>query len=320
MVIGQVEGSSADVFGRIRKVSVNRAGDFFVLDDRAFALKWFNNKGQLLGKAGRQGRGPGEFQTPTALFVDAQNRIHVYDRRNSRISVFSAGATGLVHESDLRIDQTVEDLCVLNGEYYLQMPSDSVAIRRVSRDGRLLSGIGQRVDVSELIASRLSAAPELVRSFTATYNSAIMHCDASTQRIILLYRHLPLIRAFHSSGAAIWETRLKDYHQMRHVPVPGTTAYQQAPDPRSKTVTMANSVTLISPTLLAVTLVDGGLLRGASYTRHVRVLSMENGRELARSPTTFILGGQHGKILYTHSNDPFPRIALLPIGETRGSR
>jgi DNA-binding beta-propeller fold protein YncE len=50
----------------------------------------FSADGKLLGQFGKRGTGPGEFQLPHNVVVDARGRIYVSDRDNQRVEVFDA--------------------------------------------------------------------------------------------------------------------------------------------------------------------------------------------------------------------------------------
>jgi hypothetical protein len=48
----------------------------------------FDRQGRLLYYFGQKGTGPGEFQLPTGLEIDRNDRIYVVDSFNHRIEVF----------------------------------------------------------------------------------------------------------------------------------------------------------------------------------------------------------------------------------------
>jgi DNA-binding beta-propeller fold protein YncE len=50
----------------------------------------FSADGKLLGEFGHRGNGPGEFQLPHNVVIDAHGRIYVSDRDNQRVEVFDA--------------------------------------------------------------------------------------------------------------------------------------------------------------------------------------------------------------------------------------
>jgi sugar lactone lactonase YvrE len=87
-----VAGDGPDTFNQPSDVLVAPNGDVFVADghggeSNARIVK-FDKDGQFLKTWGKKGSGPGEFDTPHGLVMDAQGRLLVADRGNSRIQVF----------------------------------------------------------------------------------------------------------------------------------------------------------------------------------------------------------------------------------------
>lgn len=72
-------------------VAVLRDGSFYVSDGyRNTRVVKFAADGKFVFEWGVKGGGPGEFNLPHGIAVDAQERLYVCDRSNSRIQVFDA--------------------------------------------------------------------------------------------------------------------------------------------------------------------------------------------------------------------------------------
>jgi len=84
----------------------------YVFDYGDHAVKAFKFEGTLLWTVGRAGRGPGEFQNPTDLQMDAGGRIWVTDPSNLRITIVTGD--GQV-EQLIRPEQPVARVMPLNG-------------------------------------------------------------------------------------------------------------------------------------------------------------------------------------------------------------
>lgn len=65
-------------------------GSIYVLDALDCALKKFDDRGRLLGRVGRKGQGPGEFQFPVLLALSGE-RLFVADQRRPGMQVFDLG-------------------------------------------------------------------------------------------------------------------------------------------------------------------------------------------------------------------------------------
>lgn len=69
-------------------VRTDNEGNIYVLDMRAKCVKKFNSSGEFLKKYGRQGNGPGEFQSPSRMDITPDGKIIVLDSNQNRCTVF----------------------------------------------------------------------------------------------------------------------------------------------------------------------------------------------------------------------------------------
>jgi sugar lactone lactonase YvrE len=87
-----VAGDGPDTFNQPSDVLVAPNGDIFVADghggDTNARIVKFDKDGKFIKTWGKKGSGPGEFDTPHALVMNAQGRLLVGDRGNSRIQIF----------------------------------------------------------------------------------------------------------------------------------------------------------------------------------------------------------------------------------------
>ena len=94
MTLGKagVAGNGPDTFNMPSDVLVAPNGSIFVADghggDSNARIVKFDKDGHYLKEWGKKGSGPGEFDTPHGLLLDARGRLIVADRGNSRIQVF----------------------------------------------------------------------------------------------------------------------------------------------------------------------------------------------------------------------------------------
>ena len=84
-----VAGSDAGHFGRPTDIAFLPDGTFFVSDgyDNTRVVK-FDRTGKYVTSWGTKGTGPGQFDLPHCIAVDAARRVYVADRSNHRIQIF----------------------------------------------------------------------------------------------------------------------------------------------------------------------------------------------------------------------------------------
>jgi DNA-binding beta-propeller fold protein YncE len=84
--IGRIDDSVGGMF-RPKGISFDSEGHLYVVDGLWGVVQVFNGEGQLLYYFGN-GTGEGEFQLPTGLQIDKNDRVYVVDSYNRRIQVF----------------------------------------------------------------------------------------------------------------------------------------------------------------------------------------------------------------------------------------
>lgn len=93
MTLGEpgVSGADKTHFNLPTDVAVLADGSFYVSDGYANTrVVKFSADGRYQFEWGKPGKGPGEFDLPHAIAVDAGGRVYVADRSNARVQVFSS--------------------------------------------------------------------------------------------------------------------------------------------------------------------------------------------------------------------------------------
>jgi len=86
-----IAGADHNTFNLPTDVGFAPDGDFYVTDGYAGArVVKFTHDGKYIAEWGSRGKGPGQFELPHNVVVDAQGRVYVTDRENRRIEVFDA--------------------------------------------------------------------------------------------------------------------------------------------------------------------------------------------------------------------------------------
>jgi len=74
-------------------LAVDDDRNIYVLDSGNFRIQKYDSSGHYLLSIGRQGQGPGEFQYPSNLSLDAQGNLLIFDSMTRAIKVFAQDGT-----------------------------------------------------------------------------------------------------------------------------------------------------------------------------------------------------------------------------------
>lgn len=104
MTLGEfrVPGDDENHFNRPTDIAFLANGDFFISDGyRNTRVAKFNADGEFLLDWGEPGTGRSQFNTVHGITVDAQDRIYVADRANSRVQIFDSEGKYLDQWNDI---------------------------------------------------------------------------------------------------------------------------------------------------------------------------------------------------------------------------
>jgi len=97
------QGEDDKHFGRPTDIAWLPDGTFFVSDGYVNTrVVKFDKNGKYLMAWGTKGKGPGQFDLPHSIDIDAQRRVYVADRSNSRIQIFDENGKYLSEWDNIR--------------------------------------------------------------------------------------------------------------------------------------------------------------------------------------------------------------------------
>ena len=102
--IGDEDAGDGLLLGRPRDMAVDSQGRLYVADSGWDGLLVFSDSGVQEGVIGRAGKGPGEFERVSAVHIDAQDSVYVWDSSLDRITIFSPDEHELVHSFTVQND------------------------------------------------------------------------------------------------------------------------------------------------------------------------------------------------------------------------
>jgi len=177
--IGVMEGADEYIIGDPRSLAVAADGTILVLDVQIPALRVYGPDGGYLRDIGREGSGPGEYDSPDAMAVLPDGRIIVRDPPNSRISVFSPDgewleqwplAGGFNTSRRFYVDTSGRSYATTLLERGTSPWNWKYGLVRYTADGEILDTVPAPVwdhDVAQLTASREGSSSRRLVPYTA---------------------------------------------------------------------------------------------------------------------------------------------------------
>ena len=89
-------GAGSGLLNEPTDLAVGLDGELFVLVGHGRGtpqMLKFDRHGTLMTRWGRSGTGPGQFDTPHSVVVDAEGLVYIADRQNRRVQIFDRGGT-----------------------------------------------------------------------------------------------------------------------------------------------------------------------------------------------------------------------------------
>ena len=84
------DNESHDTFNGMADIAIAKNGDIFIADGEGpnTRVVKFSRAGKFIKWWGGKGTGPGQFDVPHSIAIDARGRVYVADRSNNRIQIF----------------------------------------------------------------------------------------------------------------------------------------------------------------------------------------------------------------------------------------
>ncbi len=133
-------------FNKPTDVVVTPTGEFYVSDGYGNSrVAKFSARGEFLFDWGKKGDGPGEFDTPHGISLDADGRVYVADRANARVQVFDGNGKVLAQWKSPELGRPWDVTAGPDGFVYVvdggdmnPKPPDRGRVLKLDRQGRVL--------------------------------------------------------------------------------------------------------------------------------------------------------------------------------------
>ena len=131
---------STDAFNGASDVAMAENGDIFVSDGEGqnTRIVKFSKDGTFMKSWGTKGAGPGQLQTPHAIFIDSRGRVWVGDRGNKRLQIFDQDGKFLDQMTQFG---TPASLFIQGDMLYVAAPAPENRVTIGTTDGKVLETI-----------------------------------------------------------------------------------------------------------------------------------------------------------------------------------
>jgi len=137
-----IQETDGILFGQLADLAANSKNMIYVLDSDEKTVYKYTEEGRFLRRLGRSGQGPGEFQRPCSICIDAEDSLYVLDRLNRRIEVFDSNDDYLRSVKILTFPtgNSTSLTVSANGDIYLSgyYPNDDTLLCQFSPKGDLV--------------------------------------------------------------------------------------------------------------------------------------------------------------------------------------
>lgn len=308
MTIGRLDGDAPEVFGLLRTIEVDAAGNVYVLEEQTSDIHVFDRDGGHITSYRRRGQGPRELLGIRGSDLDSEGVLHVADVANGRISTFELDGDSLAFRAVTTLRFPPTDVCVLGGRrYVLRQPAGPAepTISEIDGDGQVIRGFASPEEPRGAEQRReLGQTPHML-------NYGYIACDEATQTIVKFNWMVPVVRAFDPEGGVLWETTLEDYvpWQLRRNRLGLCCRY--SPDPEEGFSHSGQSVVADRGGNVVLGLQIEGP-RSAENRRHeLLVLDVSSGRVIDRHPTVGVVGSVRDGLIFTYGEEPFPQVRVF---------
>ena len=307
--IGRLEGDDAEVFGNVRTIEVDAAGNVYILDQQTSGIHVFDQDGAHITSYRRKGKGPREILGILGSDLDSDGILHVADVANARISAFELVGRNLVFRALTTLTFQPQDVCVLGRRrYVLHRPGATAAptISEIDGDGRVVRRFASPEEPQGAEQRRVMAQTHFM------LNWGFIACDEATQTIVKFNRYVPVVRAFSPEGVVLWETTLEDYVPWKFTLIRSIgRCCMYSPDADEGFSHSGQSVVTDDRGSVLLGLQTEGPRATENLRHELVVLDVSSGRVIERQHTIGAVGSVRDRLIYTLTENPFPQVRIF---------
>ena len=272
------------------------AGRLAALDAAAKVVWLIEQRTGSAVALGREGEGPGEFETPRAVMAAPDGDVAVYDAALRRITVLAAAGATPRYDTALTLHFPGYHACSLQTGVAVLGYDGHDLIHVVGWRGQLLRAMGKPFIAADPFGARV-------------LSDGLIACAAQRNWIIAVPRMLPIVRAYSAStGRLLWARELPGYRPIRIRHIRGGLMFSS---PKRRGFDHAASVALLRDSVVLVQIADadgpepGAPAPGSLVTY---VLRLQDGAPLGATDRIPIVLGSSGSLLFVQDSEDGERI------------
>lgn len=217
--IGVKSEKQVELFGDVTDLDTDAAGNIYILDDKTFSIRKYNNLGVLIAvHGGKQGKGPGDLFKPMAFEVTDEGIIYVADTFN-RVTVLKSDEKSIEYLATIDTPKIMaSDICIIEDELFLRAVGNNKESSEVSNNKivqvyslkthEYLYGIGDMYN-----SGRIGTDLRLSSGFSK------IGCIPSAKTVVVAYEFFPFLYGYSAKGELKWVVELNPFRQQEVIEV-----------------------------------------------------------------------------------------------------
>lgn len=134
--IGVDEGNEDYMFSYPVDIDSDSKGNIYILDFKETTIKKYDDKGIFIKYIGREGQGPGEFESPYGFCISNKDFIYIADFMSRKIEAFNCEGE---YQKSINAKDAIEQILIDNNEdlilNYHSVKEEGKSTRRISKIG-----------------------------------------------------------------------------------------------------------------------------------------------------------------------------------------
>jgi len=184
-------------------MEMDEKNNIFIADIQQSVIFHIDQKGKLIKKIGRVGKGPGDLLTPIAIYCN-RDTVYVSDSMNHWIKWFDINGNYI---NGFKVLYPAYSICKLDNKIYTSIvPRDKTGVKNFvfvyNKKGKLINKFGEFLDFVPNLSNIIS------RSLLINHNN----------KLYVLFANYPILRVYSPEGELLRELTLNETEYRKKIP------------------------------------------------------------------------------------------------------